>query len=59
MRFSEALVGIVAQQLLPRADGAGRVAAVEVLIANPAVRDCLKDPARVVELKNMMTEGYG
>ena len=59
VRFSEALVGIVAQQLLPRADGAGRVAAVEVLIANPAVRDCLKDPARVVELKNMMTEGYG
>jgi twitching motility protein PilT len=59
VRFSEALVGIVAQQLLPRADGAGRVAAVEVLIANPAVRDCIKDPARVVELKNLMAEGYG
>ena len=49
VRFSEALVGIVAQQLLPRADGAGRVAAVEILIANAAIRDCLKDPARVVE----------
>jgi twitching motility protein PilT len=59
VRFSEALVAIVAQQLLPRADGAGRVAAVEVLIANPAIRDCLKDPARVVELRNHMSEGYG
>jgi twitching motility protein PilT len=57
VRFSEALVAIVAQQLLPRADGAGRVAAVEVLIANPAIRDCLKDPARVVEIRDHMAEG--
>jgi twitching motility protein PilT len=46
----------VAQQLLPRADGEGRVAAVEILIANPAIRDCLKDPARVVEIRQMMAE---
>ncbi len=59
VRFSEALVGIVAHQLLPRADGAGRVVAVEILIANPAIRDCLKDPARIVELRNLMAEGYG
>jgi twitching motility protein PilT len=57
VRFSEALVAIVAQQLLPRADGAGRVAAVEVLIANPAIRDCLKDPARVVEIRDHMAGG--
>ena len=56
VRFSEALVAIVAQQLLPRADGEGRVAAVEIMIANPAIRDCLKDPARVVELRQMMSE---
>jgi twitching motility protein PilT len=56
VRFSEALVAIVAQQLLPRADGDGRVAAVEILIANPAIRDCLKDPARVVEIRQMMAE---
>ncbi len=58
VRFSEALVAIVAQQLLPRADGAGRVAAIELLIANRAIRDCLKDPARVVELRSLMAEGY-
>ncbi|NOT07944.1 MAG: PilT/PilU family type 4a pilus ATPase [Gemmatimonadales bacterium] len=59
VRFSEALLAIVSQQLLPRVDGTGRVAAVEVLIANAAVRDCIKDPARVVEIRNLMTEGRG
>jgi twitching motility protein PilT len=57
VRFSEALLAIASQQLLPRADGAGRVAAVELLISNPAVRDCLKDPARVVELRSLMADG--
>ncbi len=59
VRFSEALLAIVSQQLLPRADGAGRVAAMEILIANPAIRECLKDPARVVELRSLMAEGHG
>jgi twitching motility protein PilT len=57
VRFSEALLAIASQQLLPRADGAGRVAAVELLISNPAIRDCLKDPARVVELRSLMADG--
>src|SRR5206468_126841 len=39
VRFSEALLAIVSQQLLPRADAEGRVAAVELLIASAAVRD--------------------
>jgi twitching motility protein PilT len=59
IRFSEALVAIVAQQLLPRADGVGRVAAVEILIANSAVRDCLKDPNRLGELNDLMSEVRG
>jgi len=59
VRFSEALLAIISQQLLPRTDGGGRVAAVEVLVGNPAVRDCLKDPARIVEIRSLMAEGYG
>jgi twitching motility protein PilT len=57
VRFSEALLAIISQQLLPRADGSGRVVAVEILISNPAIRDCLKDPARMGELRNLMAEG--
>jgi twitching motility protein PilT len=59
VRFSEALLAIVSQQLLPRADGNGRVPAMEILIANPAIRECLKDPARVVELRALMADGHG
>jgi twitching motility protein PilT len=41
--LSVALQGIVAQQLLPTADGAGRVAAVEILVPSPAVRNLIRE----------------
>jgi twitching motility protein PilT len=41
--LSVALQGVVAQQLLPTADGSGRVAAVEVLIPTPAVRNLIRE----------------
>lgn len=57
MRLSEALRAIVSQQLLPMKDDDGRVPAVEVLIATPAVRECLKDADRVGQVKKIMAEG--
>ncbi len=41
--LSAALQGIVAQQLLPTADGSGRVPAVEILIPTPAVRNLIRE----------------
>ena len=41
--LSVALQGIVAQQLLPTADGSGRVPAVEILIPTPAVRNLIRE----------------
>ncbi len=40
---SESLRGIVSQQLVPRADGNGRVLAMEVLVNTPAVSACVRD----------------
>jgi twitching motility protein PilT len=57
MRFAEEVRAIISQQLLPRKDDDGRVAAVEILIASPAVRECLKDPERVSQVKRLMAEG--
>ncbi|HET6579507.1 MAG TPA: PilT/PilU family type 4a pilus ATPase [Gemmatimonadales bacterium] len=57
MRLSEALRAIVSQQLLPQKDEKGRVAAVEVLISTPAVRECLKDPSRIRDLRRHMADG--
>jgi len=38
-----ALQGVVCQQLLPTADGSGRVAACEVMVATPAIRNLIRD----------------
>ncbi|MFP4057094.1 MAG: type IV pilus twitching motility protein PilT [Candidatus Brocadiia bacterium] len=41
--FSESLVGIIAQALLPTSDGKGRVAAFEILVGVPAVRNLIRE----------------
>ncbi|MDQ1656793.1 MAG: twitching motility protein PilT, partial [Cryptosporangiaceae bacterium] len=43
VQLSIALQGIVTQQLLPTADGRGRVAACEVLVPTPAVRNLIRE----------------
>jgi twitching motility protein PilT len=43
MQLSIALQGVVTQQLLPTADGAGRVCACEVLVPTPAVRNLIRE----------------
>jgi twitching motility protein PilT len=43
MQLSIALQGIVTQQLLPTADGAGRVCACEVLVPTPAIRNLIRE----------------
>jgi twitching motility protein PilT len=43
MMLSVSLQGILTQQLLPTADGSGRIAAVEVLTPTPAVRNLVRE----------------
>src|SRR5256885_10808434 len=50
LRLAETLQAVVAQRLLPRADGHGRAAAVEGLICTPAARDIIPDAGRAAEL---------
>ena len=42
-QLSIALQGIVTQQLLPTADGRGRVVACEVLVPTPAIRNLIRE----------------
>jgi len=42
-QLSESLKGIVAQRLLKRADGRGRVAAIEILFGTPAVANLIRE----------------
>lgn len=43
MQLSLSLEGVLSQSLLPRADGRGRVAALEVLMMTPAVRNLIRE----------------
>lgn len=56
-RLGDALQGIVAQRLLPRADGKGVVLAAEVLVGTGSVRESIKRPTGNPSLKELMTSG--
>ncbi len=50
LQLGAVLKGIIAQRLIPRADGKGRVPAVEVCIATATVRECVVDPDKTRKL---------
>ncbi len=43
VQLSNNLVAIISQQLLPRASGPGRIPALEIMIANPAIRNLIRE----------------
>jgi twitching motility protein PilT len=44
-------------RLVPRADGTGRVPAVEVLIATTTVKDCILDPDKTKTITDVIAQG--
>jgi twitching motility protein PilT len=56
-RLGDSFQGIVAQRLLPRADGQGMVLAAEVLVATGSVRETIKRPVGNPPLKELMEGG--
>ena len=51
------LRAVICQRLLERADGKGRIAAVEVLVNTPKVYDCVMDADRQSALERILAEG--
>lgn len=54
--LSTSLRGVVSQQLLKKADGAGRVAALEILINTPATANLIRQ-GKLDQLENVMQTG--
>ena len=52
-RLASLLIGILCQTLIPKADGSGRVAAVEIMLASPAVRNTIRE-GKIYQLHNAM-----
>jgi twitching motility protein PilT len=57
LRIAGSLQGIIAQRLLPRADGRGVVLAAEVLIATTSVKEAIRRPEGNPSLKVLMEKG--
>ncbi len=53
---SESIRGVVSQQLLPRADGLGRVVAVEIMFATPAVGNLIRE-RKTFQLPSILQTG--
>src|SRR5580692_938360 len=56
-----ALKGTVCQRLVPRADGRGRVPAIEVMVVNGRVQQAILDPLLTSEIEQIIVDGeyYG
>ncbi|HHW40740.1 MAG TPA: type IV pilus twitching motility protein PilT [Syntrophomonadaceae bacterium] len=55
IQLADTLEGIVSQQLIPRVDKPGRVVALEILIATPAVRNLIREGKTYQILSHMQT----
>jgi twitching motility protein PilT len=51
------LRAVVCQRLIPRADGAGRVPAVEVMVSTPTIREFILNPDKVPMIQTAVAEG--
>lgn len=56
VRLSETLVAVISQRLLPRLPS-GRVAAVEVMMVTPTIRDAILDPAKTSSIYDLIADG--
>jgi len=57
-QLSFVLEGVIVQQLIPRADGQGRVLATEVMVPNPAIRSLIR-AQKLEQIPSMIEIGKG
>ncbi len=58
LQLASVLKAVVSQRLVPRQDGKGRVAAVEILKATARVREMVEDKDRTKELADAIAQGH-
>ncbi|HDJ1467074.1 TPA: type IV pilus twitching motility protein PilT [Clostridioides difficile] len=55
-QLSTVCEGVVSQQLLPTADGKGRIAAIELMFATPAIKNLIRE-GKTYQIPNMIQTG--
>lgn len=57
MQFASVIKGIISQRLVTRADGKGRVAAVEVMLGTLSVREAIIDETKTRQIPSIISQG--
>jgi twitching motility protein PilT len=58
MQLSGVVKGVISQRLVPRADGKGRVPAVEVMIGTARIRECIDDKEKTKQIPDAIAQGF-
>ncbi len=57
LQLASILKGIISQRLIPRADGQGRVPAVEIMIATQTIKECIIDSEKTRRIPEFIAAG--
>ena len=57
-QLASVLKAVISQRLVPRADGTGRVPAVEIMVVTERIKEMIKNPERLTDIYDAIAEGY-
>jgi len=58
IQLASIIKAVISQRLVPRADGKGRVPAVEIMLASARVRECIDDKDKTKQLNEAISQGF-
>jgi len=58
LQLAGILKAVVSQRLLPRADGMGRVPAVEIMLSTARIRECIVEKDKTQDIHDAIAEGH-
>jgi twitching motility protein PilT len=58
LQLGTILKAVISQRLVPRADGKGRVPALEVMVSTARIRECISDKDRTKEIPDAIAKGF-
>lgn len=56
-QLSSVIKGVISQRLVPRADGKGRVPAVEVMLGTARIRECIDEEMKTKQIPEAISQG--
>ena len=57
MQLASVIKGVVSQRLVPRAEGKGRVPAVEIMLGTARIRECIDDKEKTKQIPEAIAQG--